>query len=101
MKDKPTKRRGGHSTPSQCSVSPNSPYIDSIASFEAERAGIFACFGARLTFERYYTAYLKHCEKRSFVPVSAEAFIPVSNRMISELREWWYQKDTGIYVIEK
>ena len=73
----------------------------SIASFEAERAGIFVCFGARLTFDRYYRAYQKHCEKKRLQPVSEDEFMPVSNRMITELREWWYQKETGIYVVDE
>ena len=73
---------------------------NSIASFEAERAGIFVLFGAHLTFDRYYHAYQQHCEKKGMTPISEEAFIPVSDRLISELREWWYTKETGIYVIE-
>lgn len=74
---------------------------NSIASFEAERAGIFVLFGAQLNFERYYTAYLNHCKKKRLQPVSETEFLPVSDRIISELREWWYQKETGIYVIEE
>jgi len=73
----------------------------SIASFEAERAGIFVCFGAHLTFDRYYRAYQKHCEKKRLQPVSEDEFMPVSNRMITELREWWYQKETGLYVVDE
>lgn len=75
--------------------------LNTIASFEAERAGIFVLFGAQLNFERYYNAYQKHCEKKRLQPVSEEAFIPVSNRIISELREWWYTKEIGIYVVEE
>ena len=73
----------------------------SIESFEAERAGILVCFGARLSFDRYYTAYQKHCEKKKLTPVSEEEFIPVVNRLITELREWWYEKERGIYVVEE
>ena len=74
--------------------------VDSIASFEAERSGIFVLFGAQLNFDRYYAAYQQHCEKKKLTPVSEAEFMPVSNRMISELREWWYTKETGIYVVE-
>ena len=77
------------------------PLHDSIASFEAERAGIFVLFGAHLSFDRYYTAYRKHCEKKKLTPVSEEEFVPVVNRLITELREWWYQKETGIYVVDE
>lgn len=73
----------------------------SIESFEAERAGIFVLFGARLSFDRHYTAYLKHCEKRKLSPVAENAFIDVHNRIVNGLREWWYQKETGIYVIDE
>ena len=72
----------------------------SIALFEAERSGILVCFGTTLDFDRHYTAYRKHCEKKKLTPVSEEEFMPVSNRMISELREWWYTKESGIYVEE-
>ena len=74
---------------------------NSIASFEAERAGIFVLFGAQLNFNRYYAAYRSHCEKKRLEPVSETEFIPVSDRIISGLREWWYTKETGIYVIEE
>ena len=74
---------------------------DSIASFEAERSGIFVLFGAQLNFNRYYAAYRNHCEKKRLQPVSEEAFLPVSDRIISGLREWWYTKEVGIYVIEE
>lgn len=74
---------------------------DSIASFEAERAGIFVLFGAQLNFNRYYNAYRKHCEKKRLQPVSETEFLPVSDRIISGLREWWYTKETGLYVIEE
>ncbi|RKU10856.1 hypothetical protein C6503_19420 [Candidatus Poribacteria bacterium] len=73
----------------------------SITSFTDERAGIFVCFGAHLSFDRHYTAYLKHCEKRKLNPVTEDAFIDVHNRIINGLREWWYQKETGIYVIDE
>lgn len=78
-----------------------SKYQDSITSFEAERAGIFVLFGAQLNFNRYYNAYRSHCERKRLQPVSEEEFMPVSDRIISELREWWYTKETGIYVIEE
>ncbi|MDE0681681.1 MAG: hypothetical protein OXI63_02080 [Candidatus Poribacteria bacterium] len=75
--------------------------IDSVASFEAERSGIFVLFGAQLNFDRYYTAYQNHCKKKQLrSPVSEAEFMPVSNRMISGLREWWYTKETGIYVVD-
>ena len=74
-------------------------FHNSIASFEAERAGIFVCFGTSLNFDRYYTAYQNHCDRKKIQPISEEAFIPVANRLISELREWWYTKETGIYII--
>lgn len=76
-------------------------YQDSISSFESERAGILVLFGAQLNFNRYYAAYRSHCEKKRLQPVSETDFLPVSDRIISELREWWYTKETGIYVIEK
>ena len=75
--------------------------IDSITSFEAERAGILVLFGAHLNFNRYYNAYRSHCEKKRLQPVSEEAFLPVSDHIISGLREWWYTKETGLYVIEE
>ena len=71
-----------------------------IESFEAERSGIFVLFGTHLSFDRYYTAYQKHCEKKRLQPVSETEFMPVANRLITELREWWYQKETGIYVVD-
>lgn len=74
---------------------------DSIASFEAERSGIFVLFGAQLNFQRYYNAYRNHCRKKRLEPVSETEFIPVSDRIISGLREWWYTKERGIYVIEE
>ena len=74
---------------------------NSIASFEAERAGIFVLFGAQLNFNRYYNAYRSHCEKKRLQPVSETEFIPVSDRIISGLREWWYTKERGLYVIEE
>ena len=73
----------------------------SIASFEAERAGILVSFGAHLSFNRHYTAYLKHCEKRKLNPVTEDAFIDVHNYIVNGLREWWYRKETGIYVVEE
>lgn len=79
-----------------------SRYQNSITSFEAERAGIFVLFGAQLNFNRYYNAYRSHCKRKGFrSPVSEEEFMPVSDRIISELREWWYTKERGIYVVEK
>ena len=77
------------------------PIHDSIASFTAEHAGIFVYFGTRLTFDRYYRAYQKHCEKRKLTPVDRDAFIPVSNNFINGLREWWYEKERGIYVVDE
>lgn len=75
-------------------------FHNSIASFEAERAGVFVRFGTTLDFEHYYTAYQKHCKQKKLTPVSEQEFMPVSNRLISELREWWYTKEIGIYVVE-
>ena len=74
---------------------------DSVASFLAERAGIFVLFGAHLSFDRHYTAYLKHCEKRKLIPVAEDVFIRVHNHIVNGLREWWYQKETGIYVVDE
>ena len=76
-------------------------FHDSVSSFLAERAGIIVCFGAQLTFERHYNAYCGHCEKRGFQPIDADDFMDVSNAIVNGLREWWYQKESGIYVIEE